>query len=69
MPDKTLEFTLSDDGTLDTVIEVHCTKCKRTWEERFNGESALDYRDHETGAMIGLNDLVAEYDICCTCEE
>ena len=37
---------LSDDGTMDTVIECTCSKCGKVWESRFNfdgGESEDDF--------------------------
>lgn len=66
---KCLEFTLLDDGTLDTVVEITCRKCGKTWEERFNGKLASYYRDPDTGEMLRLADLVADMGIYCECEE
>jgi len=31
-----LEFSLADDGTMDTVIAVHCCECGQNWKERFS---------------------------------
>ena len=42
-----LEASVLDDGTMDTVIAVYCSECKETWEERFDGETAADYRDDD----------------------
>ena len=56
-----LEYTLLDDGTMDTVVEFHCTRCNRTWEERFS--DASDYRDED--GDLDLNAFVAELGICC----
>ena len=66
---NTLEYDLIDDGTLDTVVEVHCTVCDKTWEERFSQEYASNYRDPDSGDMIGLVELVADSDLWCDCEE
>lgn len=65
--DKALEFDLIDDGTLDTVISVHCNDCDRVWEERFGDTS--DYRDSDTGVLdfdAFLNGYAS--DIYCDCE-
>ena len=52
---KLHDVYLSDDGTLDTVIEVDGT------EHRFDGEYAAEYRDRD-GAMTikGLRSLALE---------
>ena len=57
-----LEFTLLDDGTLDTVVEVHCTECDRTWTERFM--DTAEYRDDE-GGMCNLTGLMDDWDVYC----
>jgi len=44
------DFTLLDDGTLDTVVEVECCHCHETWEERFSQEYASEFRD-EAGEL------------------
>ena len=65
------EYTLIDDGTMDTVIAVHCA-CGCTWEERFSCDAAAEYRDGETGEMIRLNDLINDYlddEPCLDCGE
>ena len=64
-----LEYTLTNDGSMDTVVEYYCPRCKRTWEERFNGELAIDYRDPDTGAMHDLDGFLEPFDIDCECEE
>jgi hypothetical protein len=53
---------LSDDGTLDTVIEVYnSSQLEGKREIRFSQEYAADFRDN-TGAMTndGFNELVNE---------
>ena len=64
---KALGFDLIDDGTIDTVIEVHCNNCDRVWEERFSDTS--DYRDPDTG-ILDFNAFLDAYadDIYCVCE-
>lgn len=57
-----MDYTLLDDGTLDTVVECHCLDCGNTWEERFGDTS--DYRD-DSGAMDDLTGLMEDYDIYC----
>ncbi len=42
-----LEFSLSDDGTINTVISVYCPSCDRYWDIRFSDTSA--YRDEYGG--------------------
>jgi len=69
MIDDNLDFTLLDDGTLDTVVEVTCMRCGKTWEERFDGECASYYRNPETGAMVDLLAFVEGFDIYCPCSE
>jgi hypothetical protein len=67
-----VEFSLSDDGTMDTVVECYCTVCKRMWCERFGLEHAAEYRDPETGVMsdLGFAEMLDEEDIWCEdCEE
>jgi len=63
---ETLEFSLVDDGAMDTVVECYCTVCERTWEERFDSESAAEYRDWD-GSMSdnGLADMLADFDVHC----
>ena len=67
MNEDTLRFELLDDGTMDTVIQVSCTVCGRTWVERFDGEYAFEYRDED--GYLDLPAFVDEFDIYCTHEE
>jgi len=62
-----LEFDLVDNGTLDTVIEVHCTECDRTWEEVFSQEYASEFRDSDTGEL-DMDAFIDGYDVTCECE-
>lgn len=59
-----LGIELTDDGTMDTVLECECSKCGRIWTERFSCEYAADYRD-EDGAMADLAGLMD--DVYCDC--
>lgn len=63
-----LTFTLTDDGTMDTLVIVDCTVCKRSWEERIMGDYASDFRDPNTGEMMHLEELCETLDIFCECE-
>ena len=56
-----LNYTLSDDGTLDTVIECTCTECGHVWEERFSDTS--DYSDEH--GFLRVNSLMVDHDVCC----
>ena len=67
MIDDNLDFTLLDDGTLDTAVEIRCTICGRTWEERFNGEYASEYRDID--GCLDLLAFVEGFDVYCSCQE
>lgn len=42
---------LSDDGTLDTVIEYTCPDCGEVHECRYDADTAAEYRDPRTGAL------------------
>ena len=48
--DRLVEWSLSDDGTMDTVISVTCRWCGESFDVRYDCEMAADYRD-ETGAL------------------
>lgn len=62
-----LQFSLLDDGTMDTVIAVYCPNCDRVWEERFGDTS--DYRDPDTGVLdFDLFLDVYTDGIYCECE-
>lgn len=63
-----MEFTLIDDGTLDTVVKCYCNKCGRTWKERINMNYAATYRD-EDGTMLDLDGLMDDFGIYCECGE
>ena len=56
-----LEYTLLDDGTMDTGIRFHCTRCNQTWGEWFSDTS--EYRDED--GDLDLNQFVAELGTCC----
>jgi hypothetical protein len=58
---KDREYTLIDDGTLDTVVRVHCQECTCFWNVRFSTETAMEYRDSRTGAMVRFNDFIDEW--------
>ena len=63
-----MQFTLLDDGTLDTVILAECQCCGASDELRFDCEYASYYRDSISGAL----DLEAFTADCCDdvyCEE
>lgn len=62
-----IDGTLIDDGTMDTVIECHCDECGKTWEERFSDTS--DYRDNSGAFLGGENELLESFGIYCECEE
>lgn len=65
------EFTLLDDGTLDTVVQVHCPNCENTWEERFSGEYAKYFRDPDSGTLdedAFFADLREGHDLYCDCD-
>ena len=66
----TAGFTLTDDGTLDTVVEAYCRHCHKATEHRVSLESACDYRDKDTGEIIRFdcfcNDMF-EVDECLMC--
>ncbi len=59
-----IEYTLLDDGTMDTVVECHCDECGKTWEERI-----LDTTDESCREIHDLTELLEENDIACECEE
>ena len=48
--DRLVEWSLSDDGTMDTVISVNCRWCGESFDVRYDCEMAADYRD-ESGAL------------------
>jgi hypothetical protein len=50
------EFSLGDDGTLDTVIYG-----PYGFETRVCLETAAEYRDSRTGELIGFEDLVRDH--------
>lgn len=60
IPDETPQFTLGDDGTVDTVID--CRFCEH--RERFNFASSCEQVDEESGSEDdnerAYNDFVAE---------
>jgi hypothetical protein len=37
-----IDVTLSDDGTLDTVVQCECSECGEAWTERFSETSRHD---------------------------
>jgi len=55
------EYTLLDDGTLDTVIEVTCTRCGDSWEERYNLDPE-DIPEGEEWDRVGEVMALCEYD-------
>lgn len=63
------EFTLTDDGTLDTVIEVRCGFCGEEWTERCATDIAAHFRD-DSGALdlkALVRDLMLDFDPCPAC--
>ena len=60
------EYWLSDDGTLDTVINVTCLKCGTTWQERVDCESASEYRDDD-GRMVDFDLMIQDFFSCEDC--
>ncbi len=61
----TLEYDLTDDGTMDTVVIVRCTECGASWDERITDTS--DYRDED--GELNLVALMEDTDIeCLQCE-
>jgi hypothetical protein len=65
-----ITFSLSDDGTMDTVVECYCDKCERTREERFDGEYAAEYRDPDSGELDeGAFFAEIAEEVYCDCEE
>lgn len=61
-----LDYELIDDGTIDTVVEVRCMDCGRTWTERFS--DTFDYRDED--GDLDLAALMDNEDIGCEqCED
>lgn len=52
MKHEPCRYTLSDDGSLDTLVVIECT-CGRRRTERFDDESSVDYRHPDTGALDG----------------
>lgn len=59
---RLVEWSLSDDGTMDTVVEVTCRWCGESHEVRYS--DAQDYRDEDTGE---LNE--EEFSDMLTCED
>jgi hypothetical protein len=45
------DIWLCDDGTMDTVVGYCCRVCGKDHEIRYDGETACDYRDENTGAL------------------
>jgi hypothetical protein len=55
---------------MDTVVECYCDKCERTWEERFDGEYAAEYRDPDSGELDeGAFFAEIAEEVYCDCEE
>lgn len=50
-PEDRIEWSLDDDGTMDTVLSLTCRCCGETIEERYDCEFASDYRDPLTGEL------------------
>jgi len=62
--------TLTDDGTMDTVVDCVCDYCGENWQERFGCELASEYRDDDGSLRPdALAELVAAADVYCECEE
>lgn len=59
-----IDYSLIDDGTMDTVVECHCDECGKTWEERFD-----DPFVHYDADGLNLVQLMDDYDVYCECEE
>lgn len=66
-----VDWYLSDDGTLDTVIAIECPHCNQTFEIRFNSEFSAACRDPDGVLdMLSFDELVQsqEYE-CMNCGE
>jgi len=64
---RLVEWSLSDDGTIDTVVEVTCRWCGESHELRYDCDYAAEWRD-ESGALdceAFQDDVIYTDDIMC----
>ena len=61
------KFSLGDNGTLDTVINVECLLCGQGWCETLSQEFVAPYRN-QRGQIVDLENMVDEARLnveCC----